>query len=61
MTNMAPSPKNSAPSVATFADHEVITPPNKLRKALAPATDPKDDPLARAEAALAQLSSEFTG
>jgi HPt (histidine-containing phosphotransfer) domain-containing protein len=61
MTNMASSPKNSAPSVATFADHEVITPPNKLRKALAPVTDPKDDPLARAEAALAQLSSEFTG
>ena len=58
---MAPSPKNSAPSVATFADHEVITPPNKLRKALAPVTDPKDDPVARAEAALAQLSGEFAG
>jgi hypothetical protein len=60
MTNMA-SPNNNAPSVATFADHEVITPPNKLRKALAPATDPEDDPVARAEAALAQLSSEFAG
>jgi chemotaxis protein histidine kinase CheA len=53
--------KDITPSVATFADHEVITPPNKLRKALAPVTDPGDDPIARAEAALAQLSSEFAG
>src|SRR5271155_5146005 len=60
MTNMA-SPNNTVPSVATFADHEVITPPNKLRKALVPATDPTDDPLGRAEAALEQLSGEFSG
>ncbi|MGO9699623.1 MAG: Hpt domain-containing protein, partial [Xanthobacteraceae bacterium] len=60
MKNMAPH-NNNTPSVATFADHEVITPPNKLRKALAPASDPDDDPVARAEAALAQLSSEFAG
>ncbi len=53
--------KDIAPSVATFADHEVITQPNKLRRALAPVTDPNDDPVARAEAALAQLSSEFVG
>ena len=57
---MAPR-KDNTPSVATFADHEVITPPHKLRKAVAPATDPDDDPVARAEAALAQLSSEFAG
>ena len=57
---MAPR-NNDTPSVATFADHEVITPPHKLRKAVAPATDPDDDPVARAEAALAQLSSEFAG
>ena len=52
---------NNMPSVATYADHEVITPPNKLRKALAPATGYDDDPVERAEAALAQLSSEFAG
>jgi len=51
--------KDDAPSVATYADHEVITPPHELRRALAPATDPNDDPVARAEAALGELSSEF--
>jgi HPt (histidine-containing phosphotransfer) domain-containing protein len=55
------SRSNTAPSVATFPDHEVITPPNKLRKALAPTSAPDDDPVACAEAALAQLSSEFAG
>src|SRR5262245_23681553 len=53
-------PKNDKPSVATFADYEVITPPNKLRRTLsAVADDALDDPVARAEAALADLSSEF--
>jgi HPt (histidine-containing phosphotransfer) domain-containing protein len=52
--------KDDTPSVATYADHEVITPPHALRKAVAPATDVIDDPVARAEAALADLSSEFT-
>jgi HPt (histidine-containing phosphotransfer) domain-containing protein len=51
--------KDDSPSVATFADHEVITPPHELRKAVGPATDATDDPVARAEAALAELSSEF--
>lgn len=51
--------KNEKPSVATFADHEIITPPNKLRKALSTAKDSADDPVARAEQALAKLSSEF--
>jgi hypothetical protein len=55
---MAPR-KDSTPSVATFADHEVITPPHELRKAVMQATDGDDDPIARAEAALAQLSTEF--
>jgi HPt (histidine-containing phosphotransfer) domain-containing protein len=50
--------KDQAPSVATFADHEVITPPHELRKAIGPAM-PGDDPVARAETALAKLSSEF--
>jgi hypothetical protein len=48
---MAPR-KDNAPSVATFADHEVITPPHALRKAVAQVADPDDDPVARAEAAL---------
>jgi chemotaxis protein histidine kinase CheA len=50
------------PSVATFADHEVISPPNKLRRAasIVETVDPNDDPVARAEAALAELSSTFS-
>jgi chemotaxis protein histidine kinase CheA len=56
---MAPR-KDKAPSVATFADHEVITPPNELRKAIRPAGEADDgDPVARAEAALARLSNDF--
>jgi chemotaxis protein histidine kinase CheA len=51
--------KDDAPSVATYADHEVITPPHKLRKAVATAEE-VEDPVARAEAALADLSSEFS-
>jgi HPt (histidine-containing phosphotransfer) domain-containing protein len=51
--------KDSTPSVATYADHEVITPPHELRKAVSLAAAGDDDPVARAEAALAQLSSEF--
>src|SRR5579863_3947677 len=51
--------KDDTPSIATYADHEVITPPHELRKAVAPATD-GDDPIARAEAALVGLSSEFS-
>ncbi len=47
--------------VATYADHEVIVPPNKLKKAVVKISSgqPADDPLARAEQALAELSSEF--
>jgi len=55
---MAPR-KDDTPSVATYADHEVITPPHALRKAVAVAADGDDDPVARAEAALSELSSEF--
>ncbi len=51
--------KDDTSSVATYADHEVITPPHKLRKAVAPAAEADDDPIARAEAALVELSSEF--
>ena len=56
--------KNSdpQPSVATFADHEVIRPPNKLRRAVLTVkdTDPPDDPVGRAEAALTQISGQFS-
>jgi HPt (histidine-containing phosphotransfer) domain-containing protein len=55
------SPRNVSPSIATYADHEVITPPHELRKVVAPAGGAGDDPVARAEAALAELSSEFSG
>jgi hypothetical protein len=53
--------KDDAPSVATYADYEVITPPHELRKAVAPAGDVIDDPVGRAAAALTELSSEFSG
>ncbi len=46
--------------VETFADHKVIRQPNPLRKVLR-RVDEKDldDPIARAEKALAGLSGEF--
>ena len=54
--------KNETPAVTTYADYEVIQPPNKLKKAVvkAAAAAPGDDPVARAEAALAELSNEFS-
>ena len=46
--------------IATFADHHVITQPNPLRKVLRRVAEKDlDDPVARAEKALADLSSEF--
>lgn len=51
--------KDMTPSVATYADHEVITPPHRLRKVVRPAAEGDEDPVARADAALKQLSSEF--
>lgn len=56
---MAPH-KNTA-AIATYGDHEVIKPENKLRKAVSdtPFVPGEDDPVARAEAALAELSGEF--
>jgi HPt (histidine-containing phosphotransfer) domain-containing protein len=55
--------KPAKPSIATYADHEVITPPNPLRGAVSTVRtrNPADDPVARAEQALAQLSGEFSG
>lgn len=56
---MAP-PKNTA-ATATYGDHEVIMPENKLRKAVSikPFEPGEEDPVARAEKALEELSSEF--
>lgn len=54
--------KQKAPAieVKTYADHHVITQPNPLRKVLRPIDEKDfDDPVARAEAALADLSGEF--
>src|SRR4051812_7764455 len=46
--------------VETFADHHVITQPNPLRKLLRRVDENVvDDPVARAEKALAGLSGEF--
>jgi HPt (histidine-containing phosphotransfer) domain-containing protein len=47
--------------VETFAEHQVITQPNPLRAAVRRVADDEvDDAVARAEQALAGLSSEFT-
>lgn len=55
--------RNDKPAVMTFGDYEVISPPNKLRGAVSSVADGdmSDDPIARAEAALVALSSEFDG
>ena len=48
-------------SVVIHGDHEVITPVNKLRKAIThrPPAPGEEDPVARAEAAMAELAGEF--
>ena len=52
--------KRHAAMVQTFADHAVITPHNTLKRAILATGDRElDDPVARAEAALANLSGEF--
>ncbi len=53
--------KPSLAAVTTFADHEVIVPPNKLKKAVVRAKPGAADfdPVASAEAALAELAGEF--
>jgi chemotaxis protein histidine kinase CheA len=55
--------KTNQPAVSTFADHEVIVPPNRLKKALQklkPGEKIDLDPVERAEAALAELSADFS-
>jgi hypothetical protein len=54
--------KANQAAVSTFADHEVILPPNKLKKAvqkIKPGEKIDFDPIAQAEAALAELAGEF--
>jgi hypothetical protein len=54
-------PRTDQPSVATYADHELISPPHKLRRAISSVpTSADDDPVARAEQALAQLAGNFS-
>jgi HPt (histidine-containing phosphotransfer) domain-containing protein len=53
------NPKNTA-GIATYGDHEIIRPENKLRGAVKAASPEDDDPIARAELALSELSGEFS-
>jgi hypothetical protein len=55
------SSKPGKPDVITYGDHEVITPDTqKLRRTVRQAMPGEEDPVARAEAALEQISSEFS-
>jgi hypothetical protein len=52
--------KSDGIEIRKFADHQVITQPNPLRKVLRRVSDEDlDDPIERAEKALAGLSGEF--
>jgi len=48
-------------AVATYGDHEIITPENKLRDRVShqPLAPGEEDPVTRAERALMELSTEF--
>jgi len=54
-------PRKDTAAVATYGDHEVITPENKLRHVVSdrPSLPGDEDPVERAEKALAELSTEF--
>lgn len=55
------TPKRAKPDVVTYGDHEIITPDSsKMRKLVRAAAPGDDDPVARAEQALAQISGEFS-
>src|SRR3982074_2938159 len=55
-----PKDKPTTLQIQTFADHPVIRQPNPLRKVLRRVSEKNlDDPVARAEKALASLSGEF--
>jgi HPt (histidine-containing phosphotransfer) domain-containing protein len=56
------APRKDTAAVATYGDYEVITPENKLRKAVStqPFLPGEEDPVTRAEKALAELSGNFS-
>jgi HPt (histidine-containing phosphotransfer) domain-containing protein len=55
------SERPSKPDIVTYGDHEMITPDTrKLRKTLRPAQPGEQDPVARAEEALAAISGDFS-
>jgi HPt (histidine-containing phosphotransfer) domain-containing protein len=53
-------PKLEKPVVTTYGEYEMIVPSNPLRKVVSEATDPEDDPVGRAEKALAELAPQFS-
>jgi HPt (histidine-containing phosphotransfer) domain-containing protein len=55
------SGRDDKPIITTHDDHDVIVPPNPLRKAWAAPAPGAADPVARAERALAGLSDQFSG
>lgn len=63
--DLGPKPKArklDKPSIEAFGDHEIITVPNPLSFLVRRvADDNADDPIARAEKALENLSSQFDG
>jgi HPt (histidine-containing phosphotransfer) domain-containing protein len=53
-------PKTEKPVVTTYGDYEMIVPSNPLHKVVSDTPlDPEDDPVARAEKALAELAPQF--
>ena len=54
--------KKHATAVATYGDHEIITPENKLRRVVSvrPLAPDEPSPVERAEKALAGLSTQFS-
>jgi HPt (histidine-containing phosphotransfer) domain-containing protein len=53
-------PKTEKPVVTTYGNYEMIVPSNPLRKVVSETPlDPEDDPVARAEKALAELAPQF--
>lgn len=55
------TPRKPSAAVATYGDHEVVTPENRLRHLVSnePLAPGEEHPVARAEKALIELSTEF--
>ena len=55
------TPKHGKPNIVTYGDHEIITPDSsKLRRLVRQASPHDEDPVARAEKALQEISGEFS-